>query len=124
MPSNVTVESGSATALPCLATGAEIIYLWHNGNMSNMLAISDNSTHRMHLRNGTLTFNEVFVDDENIYVCVALDVNDPTNNISSNPAYLTGMSLSVCLLVCQYIIAQYYYVTEFVKGVLHTYPIL
>ena len=96
MPSNVTVESGLAATLPCIATGAEIIYLWHNGNMSNILAMSDNSSHRMHLSNGTLMFNEVSVDDENIYVCVAVDVNDPRNTISSNPVYLTGMSLSVC----------------------------
>ena len=96
VPSNVTVENGETVILPCIATGAVLIsYVWHdiNGNISNQLAISGNSSQRMHLNDGNLTFTEVSTDDEGVYVCKAYDISNPQNNISSDPVYLTGMSL-------------------------------
>lgn len=99
-PANVTVENGTETTLPCIATGAStIFYLWNNGNTSNPLSFGNDSSDRIHYIgnvNGTLMFNEVTTDDEDIYVCVALDSNDPNNSIISDPAYLTGMLMSVC----------------------------
>lgn len=103
-PTNVTVEDGSEVTLPCVATGLQpIAYVWYREeNISEPLAIENNSSYRIHFTGnvtGNLTFTEVTSDDEDVYVCTALDVNNPSNVIRSEPFYFTGM-LFVCLCQC------------------------
>ena len=94
-PTNVTVEDGMELTLPCVATGASnIFYLWHRDNLTNPLA---NSSDRVYytdgnLTGGNLTFNEVIVEDEDVYFCMAIDRDDGSNRVTSDPVYLTGMS--------------------------------
>ena len=94
MPTNVTVEDGMDTTLPCVATGAStIIYVWHLDNTSNPLATSDNSSNRIYITDGNLTISEVTDEDEDVYICMAIDGNYSSNRVTSDPVYLTGMSM-------------------------------
>jgi len=93
MPVNITVEEGMTTNLSCTATGASTInYEWRKGDNSSVL--NNNSSDRVTITtDGTLMFDEVEVDDEDFYYCLAMDSNNTI--ITSQPAYLTGM-LSLC----------------------------
>ena len=94
MPTNVTVEDDMVTTLPCVATGAStIIYVWYLDNTTNPLPTTTNSSYRIYITDGNLTFNEVIDEDEDVYICTAIDGNDPSNRVTSDPAYLIGMSI-------------------------------
>ena len=108
-PDNVTVESGMKATLSCMATGVSaILYVWHKDNISEGLGVTSNTSDRIHFanhslitdNNGTLVLNEVTADDEGVYFCRAMEHNNASHFIVSDPAYLTGMSLYVCLSVC------------------------
>lgn len=98
VPTNITVENGMETTLPCVATGAStIIYVWSNDNISAPLPLPQNSSERIHFianTTGTLMFNEVIMEDEDVYVCMAIDANNINNRIISHPVYLTGELLA------------------------------
>ena len=97
VPVNITVEDGMDTTLPCVATGVStFIYVWYLDNITNPQSFSSNSSERVYLTNGNLTFSEVVDEDDGVYICEAIDSDDPSNRITSDPIYLTGMS------VCQY----------------------
>lgn len=109
-PSDIIVEQGMKAVLPCVATGAsKIFYVWSNGNISESLALSTNSSDRRYLLDGNLTFNEVLISDEDDYVCMAMDGGNTSRYIVSEAAYLNGMSFychpmnmygSVCGMQC------------------------
>ena len=54
------------------------------------IPLSDNSSETRYLSDGNLTFNEVTEEDEDEYSCMAIDLNNPNINITSEPVYLTG----------------------------------
>lgn len=105
MPTNVTVEVGMDTTLPCVATGALegsiIIYDWFLDNLTNPLAISNNSSERVYITDGNLTFSEVIDEDEAVYICMAVDSHNSSSRVISDPVYLTGMSV-VILIHCDH----------------------
>ena len=102
-PANVTVENGRDITLPCMATGAPtILYVWRNSSVELGVG-SANSTQRIYFiteNNGSIVFSEVTTDDEDHYVCIALDANNVTNLIRSEPAYLTGKKILVHTKAC------------------------
>ena len=89
MPTNITAEDGMETTLPCVATGAPpIIYVWYRDNITAPLALISNNSERVYITDGNLTFTEVTDDDEDVYICMAIDGRN--NRITSDPIYLTG----------------------------------